>query len=77
MSLISICLFDVLGLELWMSPVPFSMLLSKITFILCVYIITLSLQQFNSSSYLCIVGYWQVSEVKHCMSISTFRLVSV
>ena len=58
----------------WMSPVPFSMLLSKITFILGVYIITLSLQQFNSSSYLCIVCYWQVSEAKHCMSISALDL---
>jgi hypothetical protein len=58
----------------WTSLVPFSMLLNKITFILCVYIITLSLQQFNSSSYLCIVCYWQVSEVKHCMSISTLDL---
>ena len=58
----------------WMSPVHFSMLLSKITFILGVYIITLSLQQFNSSSYLCIVCYWQVSEAKHCMSISALDL---
>jgi hypothetical protein len=32
------------------------------------------LQQFNSSSYLCIVCYWQVSEVKHCMSISALDL---